>query len=155
MTALKMRIARVSWTQIPKLPMVVSIRSPQGYGICEEPPSINASMFLSTRWDIRVCIATSSRRPPKRPVQSTAERVVLEATPNSLQDLASSKPVHCRGLMRAFTLCHVVPPHSPVASSHCSASCEIAAVTAEFQLKAAGSLNGELSAQCPYAPRDR
>ena len=46
MTALKMRIARVSWTQIPKLPMVVSIRSPQGYGICEEPPSINASMFL-------------------------------------------------------------------------------------------------------------
>ena len=29
--ALKMRMARVSWTQIPKLPIVDSIRSPHGY----------------------------------------------------------------------------------------------------------------------------
>ena len=28
-------------------------------------------------------------------------------------------------------------------------------MTAEFQLKAAGSPNGELPAQCPNAPRDR
>ena len=114
MTALKMRIARVSWTQIPKLPMVVSIRSPQGYKSARSRLQLTHRCFFSTRWDIRVCIATSSRRPPKRPVQSTAERVVFEATPNSLQDLASSKPVHCRGLMRAFTLCHVVLSTLPV-----------------------------------------
>jgi hypothetical protein len=42
---LKMRIAAVSWTQMPKFPIVDSSRSPQGYGSCEEPPSTNLSVL--------------------------------------------------------------------------------------------------------------